>query len=591
MCGIAGFMTIDGRMPPASLIDTLASSLAHRGPDGNGRHLAASYYLMQTRLAIIDLVTGDQPIFAPDGTVVAVNGEIYNHVELRAQYAGDSFSTRSDCEMPLHSFRRLGARFAEPLRGMYAIALFDPKEETLYLSRDRFGQKPLYYAEVATGIIFASEPQAILKSGLIVPELSRRAGQELLQLQFTTGRATAFAGINRVLPGETMVVQRGRITGRHFLSALPDTPPEKIGEEEALERLDAALMDSVNVHQRSDVPYGLFFSGGIDSTAILAAMARLNASPVRAFTAGFPGTGVADERAHARALAQRLGAKHTEIEVTEEDFWQTLPLVVSATDDPAADYAIIPTWHLARAAARELKVVLGGEGGDEIFAGYGRYRSVRRPVIFGGRAMRTRGHLDGLGLLRDESRAWREGIAAAEARAARPGYSRLQAAQASDCAEWLPNDLLIKFDRCLMAHSMEGRAPFLDPAMTAAGFALPDHLKIRRGLGKHLLRLWLQRHVPESEPFAAKRGFTVPVGEWIAHRADGLGPLVAASAGVSMMCKPEGVLALFARLSGNAGKHGGMAAWLLLYFALWHKIHIEGVAARAMPIDEFLRLS
>ncbi|HRK72263.1 MAG TPA: asparagine synthase (glutamine-hydrolyzing), partial [Micropepsaceae bacterium] len=384
MCGIAGFMTIDGRMPPASLIDTLASSLAHRGPDGNGRHLAASYYLMQTRLAIIDLVTGDQPIFAPDGTVVAVNGEIYNHVELRAQYAGDSFSTRSDCEMPLHSFRRLGARFAEPLRGMYAIALFDPKEETLYLSRDRFGQKPLYYAEVATGLIFASEPQAILKSGLIVPELSRRAGQELLQLQFTTGRATAFAGINRVLPGETMVVQRGRITGRHFLSALPDTPPEKIGEEEALERLDAALMDSVNVHQRSDVPYGLFFSGGIDSTAILAAMARLNASPVRAFTAGFPGTGVADERAHARALAQRLGAKHTEIEVTEEDFWQTLPLVVSATDDPAADYAIIPTWHLARAAARELKVVLGGEGGDEIFAGYGRYRSVRRPVIFGG---------------------------------------------------------------------------------------------------------------------------------------------------------------------------------------------------------------
>ncbi len=588
MCGIAGFMTLDGRMPPASIMDTLAASLAHRGPDGQGRHAAPGLYLVQTRLAIIDLVTGDQPIFAPDGTVVAVNGEIYNHVELRAGFAADAFTTRSDSEMPLHSFRRDGVHFARSLRGMYAIALYDPREETLYLARDRFGQKPLYYAELPSGLIFASEPAAILKTGLVTPELSRRAAQELLQLQFTTGRATAFAGINRVLPGETMVVQHGRITGRHFLAALPDQAPETISEDAALARLDAALMDSVNVHQRSDVPYGLFFSGGIDSTAILACMARLNASPVRAFTAGFPGTGVADERGHARMLAKKLGAHHTEIEVTEADFWETLPRITMATDDPAADYAIIPTWHLARAAARELKVVLGGEGGDEIFAGYGRYRSVRRPVLFGGRAMRTRGQLDGLGLLRDETRGWRDGIAAAEARAARAGYSRLQAAQASDCAEWLPNDLLIKFDRCLMAHAMEGRAPFLDPAMIAAGFCLPDNLKIKGGLGKHLLRRWLAREVPESEPFASKRGFTVPVGEWIAGRADMLGKLIAANEGVKSLCRADGVAALFSRLARGSGKHDGMAAWLLLYFAVWHRVHIEGVAAD-MPTDELLR--
>ncbi len=334
-------------------------------------------------------------------------------------------------------------------------------------------------------------------------------------------------------------------------------------------------MDSVLVHQRSDVPYGMFLSGGIDSSALLACMAKLNDRPVRAFTAGFPGTDARDERAHAKTVARAAGAEHIEIEVTENDFWTTLPAIAAAMDDPAADYATLPTYLLAKEAARHLKVVLCGEGGDELFAGYGRYRSALRPRWFGGRQMRRRGIFDRLGILRAAT-GWRDGMEDAERRIAAGGGTRLQQAQALDCADWLPNDLLVKVDRCLMAHGLEGRTPFLDPKVAEFAFRLPDALKIRNGMGKYLLRKWLARALPAADAFSRKRGFTVPVAEWIAKRASALAPLVARNEGVAQICHPDKVDALFRTFGAKAGKRDGTACWQLLFYALWHRIHVEG---------------
>jgi len=320
----------------------------------------------------------------------------------------------------------------------------------------------------------------------------------------------------------------------------------------------------------------MFLSGGIDSTAVLAMMARLAQRPVKAFTIGFAASEVADERGAARAAAQAVGAEHVEIVFGEADFWRVLPQVVSAVDDPSADYAILPTYALA-GAAREagLKVILSGEGGDELFGGYGRYRSAMRPWWAGGRMARARGVLDGLGILRSEIAGWRDGIAAAEARNEGQGRTSLQVAQAVDCADWLPNDLLVKLDRCLMAHSTEGRTPYLDTEVAALAFRLPDELKVKHGLGKWLLRRWLADRLPDIRPFARKRGFTVPVARWIGQRAGEIGPVVARSPAVREICQPDAVERLFA---AAANKRAARAAWSLLFYALWHRRHIERVA-------------
>jgi len=572
MCGIAGLVLEQDRSCGAATLDALTRALAHRGPDGAGHHVAGSVALAHTRLAIIDLVTGDQPLFAGAAALVG-NGEIYNYRELREQNQLHC-ATGSDCEPPLHLWRRDGIGFADTLRGMYAIALHDRAARQVVLARDPFGIKPLYMAEVPGGIAFASEPQALIAAGLVQPRVRPMARTELLQLQFTTGAETIFEGISRVLPGETVVLADGAVTERHRRAALPEGGPEAITPEAALARLDAALEESVALHQRSDVPYGLFLSGGIDSAAVLAMMARLNERPVLAFTAGFDLPGAADERAAAAHLAQAAGARHVTVTVNEAMVWRHLPEIVACMDDPAADYAIIPTWFLARQARQEVKVVLCGEGGDEIFGGYGRYRAAMRPWWMGGKAMRARGAFDRLDLLRQPLTGWRDGIAAAEAAAATPGRSRLQVVQALDMADWLPNDLLVKLDRCLMAHGVEGRTPLLDPGVAAAVFRLPDALKVQGHSGKWLLRQWLAKHFPAAEPFKPKQGFTVPIGAWIAGVGERLGPLVAAQPGVAEVARPDRVAALFRHAGGE--KHRGFAAWHLLFYALWHRRHIEG---------------
>jgi asparagine synthase (glutamine-hydrolysing) len=573
MCGIAGLMTARKDGPDPTVLARMADALAHRGPDGRKHYLVGNVGVAHNRLAIIDLATGDQPLFEPGGAALVANGEIYNYVELRQELHGVNFATNSDCEPALWLYRRHGLGFIEKLRGMYALALHDPKAGRLILARNPFGIKPLYYVESEHGLAFASEPQALIAAGLAKPDIDPGPQAELLELQFTTRRDTIYLGIKRVLPGETIVVADGKIVERHRRAALPSEGPEECEEAAALDRLEKALLESVEMHQRSDVPYGMFLSGGIDSSALLALMARLTTRPVVALTAHFPGSQAHDEREAAEAVAKAVGAQHIEVDVTARDFWTLLPRVAAAMDDPAADYACVPTFKLAARAREEgLKVVLSGEGGDELFGGYGRYRSVMRPWWLGGRAMRRKGIFDGLGVLRSRTVGWRDGIAAAEATERINGRSRLQVAQAMDCADWLPNDLLAKLDRCLMAHGVEGRTPFLDPAVAGIAFRLPDRLKIRDRKGKWLLRRWLDGALPEAGAFAPKRGFTVPVAEWIHAEGAKLGPLVAAQPGIAEVAEPGAVAKLFR----DPRKHAGFAAWTLLFYALWHRHHIEG---------------
>ena len=568
MCGLAGFAMAPGLVPDLDALARMVRALHHRGPDGSGTVVRGPVALAHTRLAIIDLACSDQPFFAGEAALIA-NAEIYNYRELRAAMAGVAFASAGDCEPALHLFLADAAGFASALRGMYAIAI--DGGDTLSLSRDPFGIKPLYMAQTREGVAFASEPAALLAGGVVARSVVPQARDAMLNLQFTVGRQTIFDGITRVMPGETVTIADGRVVGSRIRAALPEAGVEEIGEDAALARLDEALMQSVALHLRSDVPYGMFLSGGIDSASILACMARLDERPL-AFTAGFDVPGAADERAQAGMVARAVGARHEAIEITEAEVWRHLPAIVACMDDPAADYAIIPTWFLARRARADVKVVLSGEGGDEMFAGYGRYRRATLPWWRGGRAMRSRGIFHGLDVLRAGPVDWRADYAAVAAGAE---GTPLQRAQAADVASWLPDDLLIKLDRCLMAHAVEGRTPFLDPGVAAAAWRLPDGLKIRGGQGKYLLRAWLARALPEARPFAPKQGFTVPVGAWIARHGTRLGAMVAAQPGVAEIADAGAVRGLFARA---AGRREGPAAWALLFYALWHRAHIEARA-------------
>ncbi|MGE5477841.1 MAG: asparagine synthase (glutamine-hydrolyzing) [Bacteroidales bacterium] len=570
MCGIAGIAAPNGQRPDHGVLARLADALGHRGPDGRGDYVRDNVGLVQTRLAIIDLEGGRQPILDPEGRAIVANGEVYNYIELTAALPDVRFATGSDCEPPLHLYAREGLAFMRRLRGMYALAIHDPIENRVVLARDPFGIKPLYVAEGPWGVAFASEAQALVRAGLVAPQVDARALHELLQLQFTCGTDTIFAGIRRVAPGEMLVIEDGRITQSRHVPALPENGSEHGSHASLLDRLDTVLMESVDLHQRADVPYGMFLSGGIDSSALLAMMARLNPRPVLAFTAGFPGTQVHDEREHARTLAKAVGAHHVEVEFAEDDFWTLLPQVAAAMDDPAADYACLPTYKLAQRARREVKVILAGEGGDELFGGYGRYRGAMRPWPFA-KAMRRTGTFDGLDVLRQPPAGWRDRFAAAERAARRPHRSRLQAAQALDCADWLPNDLLIKADRCLMHNAVEGRVPFLDAEVARFAFALSDKWKVHGNTGKWLLRQWLDKVLPAARPFDKKRGFTVPVAEWIAGRPQ-LAELVARQPCIEAIAGPSAVRDLFR----SCDKRTGFACWTLLFYALWHRHHVDG---------------
>ena len=568
MCGIAGIVMRDGAPVDRAVLDRLASALHHRGPDSEGFHLDGGVALVDTRLAIVDVAGGRQPLFGPKGAALVANGEIYNAPELR-QAMGSVFATLSDCEPAVHLYEREGADYAAQLRGMYAIAIHDPATDRVLLSRDPFGIKPLYYVQTDTLFAFASEPQALFAAGLAQSVLRPGATVELMQLKHVTGVDTIFAGVERVAPGETLVLEGGRIVDRRRLATVPPRTHTRQRRAPALAHFDAVMADSVAVHLRTDVPYGLFFSGGVDSTILLHLMRRLSATPVRALTIGYEGRDPADESFGALKAARALGADCTRVEMGADDFWRLAPRVAAAVDDPTADPAVLPTYVLGRAAREAgLKVVLSGEGADELFGGYARYRRATVPLI-GGRDNGKSGVFDGVPALAQAFEGWSRPFDALAA--ASPGRSRLDRLQALDCEERLPNSLLVKLDRCLMANSVEGRTPFLDREVAEFAATLPDHLRANPRHGKVLLRHWLARRAPQTRPFARKRGFNPPVGRWMHDRREAIASLVAAQPGVTAFADRAAVIRVF-----DAAREAPQPAWSLLYYALWHATRILG---------------
>ena len=553
MCGIAGILGADETAEAA--VRRMIETLQHRGPNGIRVESGPGWAVAHARLSIIDLEGGWQPLHAGGSTVIG-NGEIYNYIELIEEFGlQDKLTTGSDFEPLLHLYNLEGEKAFTRLRGMYAFCLIGADGRT-WLVRDPFGIKPLYYAEQAGPVAFASEPRALVEQ----PTVNLHQAGQLLELNYSLESPGLFAGVRRLAPGAVVEILED---GPDFKAPVPALARRRVGggEDDLLRRLDAVLEDSVRVHQRSDVPYGLFLSGGIDSSTIATLMARLNERAVTAYTCGFDAPGARDERAHAEAVARALDLDWRETTFGEEDFWRILPEVAWCLDDPTTDYATLPTWKLAEAARGTLTVVLSGEGGDELFAGYSRYRRAQRPPWLGGRPAEPQG---ASGPPLDD---WRD----AALQATQPWMTPLQRAQAADIATWLPNDLLLKLDRTLMAHGLEGRTPFLDREVAAFAFNLPDRFKVRGRYGKWLLRKWLDTHLPAAAPWAKKKGFTVPVAAWIAPRARDLAPALAGHEGLAQVCDRDAVRAVFEHDDQPSGR------WPLLFYAVWWNIHVAGM--------------
>lgn len=588
MCGIAGIHHCRGEADAARLRAS-AGRLAHRGPEDEGLWVDGSVGLAHTRLSIIDLEGGHQPLTADDGALVLVaNGEIYNHVELRAELEarGHRFATHSDCEVLLHAYREHGDDFLAEVCGMFAFALWDGRRQRLLLARDRLGIKPLFLRHLPDGLAFGSELKALRPLGGR-PEVDPAALAEYLAHQFSGGRRTLWADTERLLPGELVTIEQGRITGHRRYWDARDVAPREVGFDTAAAEFDALFDRVLRQHLRADVPIGLFLSGGVDSGVLAGRLRRLHDEPLEGYSVGFRNAGFRDELPLAEATAQRLGIPLHQVRPSIDDLMQALPRSIWAADELMRDYANLPTLMLAQAAGGRHKVVFSGEGGDEVFAGYRRYapkpleRALKRllaPGSGGFRASRAvarrqRHQLYGDTLLAAAPAAgsvFREAWQAAPA-----GWSDLQRRQYVDLVTALPDNLLVKADRMLMHHGVEGRVPFLDHRVVEFGLALPDRLKVRDGHGKWFLKQWAARFLDRDALFAPKRGFHVPFrqqfGDAALQRVERALP---AHPAIRAWFQPHGVRARLAadRRAGELSRAGSA----LLEFALWHQLFIDG---------------
>lgn len=595
MCGIAG--VVSANPIEVTLLDDMARRLAHRGPDGQGRHVAGNVGLLHTRLAIIDLEGGAQPLYNEDRSLILVaNGEIYNYRELRTELEalGHRFATHSDCETILHGYEAWGIAFLDRLQGMFAFALHDVQRGELILARDRLGIKPLYYCRDSQGLAFASEIKALLPwSGK--PEVDPQGLAQLLQSNFTCAPRTLLQGVTKLPPAHLARIDTRTLAIKlhAYWSPLQVTPLD-LGLNDALEHFDGLMQDVMDIHMRADVPLGLFLSGGVDSSLLAAMLAQRMAEPLRTFSVGFPGSSVHNELDAARRVAEQFHTRHSVFEVSADDMLNCLPRSVWAADDLTADYANLPVSMLAEQAGAELKVVFSGEGGDEVFAGYGRYRSpwikrawaaMRAP---GSGGFRSKGVFDGTRAalfsprLAEALPSWRQPFQQAWQRTPRQ-WTQLQRMQCVDLETWLPDDLLTKADRMLMAWGIEGRVPFLDHRVVEFGLALPDAYKIEGRTGKRFLRLWGERYLPREHLWARKKGFTVPVNDWLrGERLQTLLKVLPEADGIRAWFDPSEVRKLL-RAQQQGGRHGS-AIWTLLSFAVWHRIFVEGAGEK--PADQ-----
>ena len=587
MCGIAGILVRDGDVDEG-LLRRMAAALAHRGPDDLGVYVAGPLGLAQTRLSIIDLERGHQPM-VDGGLALAANGEIYNFVELRHELesGGRRFTTASDSETILHLYALKGLDALASLHGMFAFALHDARARRLVLARDRLGMKPLYYARFPDRILFASEVKGLLAAWPHEPELEPAALLQSLQNQFNSGDTSLIRGIRRLPPATALVVDADLNLSEHVYWSPLHVTPRALDFDQAAAEFEPLFRQVMLEHLRSDVPYGLFLSGGVDSAVLLAMVTELTGRPVRTFSVGYAEGGSADERADAAAVARRFDAEHAEIVLDGDRVFRRLPHMVWSTDDLLYDYASLPTSFLAEHAARELKVVLTGEGGDEVFAGYSRYR---RPLLqrwaqdlvrpgSGGFRTRPRWRSQWARLtfgaeLRSVAAAWRRPFIDAW-RATPRAWSHTTRCQYTDTVTYLPDDLLVKADRVLMGFGLEGRVPYLDHRIVEFAFGLPDGLKVRGRQGKLFLKRWAERRLPSAHLWRRKRGFYVPVSRWLqGDFLDGLARHLPTHPVVRRWFQPEGVAELVRaqQKRGNATRE----LWELLQLAIWHRIFVEG---------------
>jgi asparagine synthase (glutamine-hydrolysing) len=589
MCGIAGFMLREGARPDRDELGRMAAALAHRGPDDRGIHCSGPVGLAQTRLSIIGLATGHQPMICEDRQLaLAANGEVYNYLELNAELREQGLRPRtdSDSETILLAYAARGLDCLAELRGMYAFALHDARAGRLILGRDRLGIKPLFYVRLADRIAFASEIKGLLAILPGQPRVNPVALRRFLQNQFASGEETILEGIRRVPPGEVLIIDRDlRIEHRRYWSAL-DIQPRAIGPEEAQVELDGLLDLAMREHMRSDVPFGLFLSGGVDSAVLAALLQTHGAGRIKSFSVGYRGTAMAHELDEAARVAAHFGLDHQALELELGDVFARIPHTVWAADELMRDYANLPTSILAQTAAAHLKVVFSGEGGDEVFAGYRRYspppteRWIKGLLHPGSGGFRTRGQWSGhwsrrllgpaLASVTEPDRApflqaWRSTPAS---------WSDMQRRQYTDLVTALPDNLLVKTDRMLMGFGLEGRVPFLDHRIVEFGLSLPDRLKVRGHRGKWLLKRWAEPLLPPGHLTRPKRGFHVPVEEWLTgDLAARVGERLCRSPGIRDWFNVAAIPGLVA--ARRAGKGGSRELFGMMQFAIWHRLFID----------------
>jgi len=612
MCGIAGIVRWDGAPVPEHEIRDMCSAIVHRGPDDEGVYLGDGVALGMRRLSIIDLEGGRQPISNEDGSVwIVFNGEIYNYRELRRdlEQRGHLFKTDSDTETIVHLYEEHGARCVERLRGMFAFAIWDERARQLLLARDRLGIKPLYYADRGNEIVFASELKPILQLARVPRAVDWGAAHHLFTSLSTPSSRSIVDGVAKLEPARTAVASRTspRLRIEKYWD-IQFTPNERASEGELIEQLRHLLTESVALHQISDVPVGAFLSGGIDSSAVVALMSRPAAGRLKTFSIGFAESAF-DELPHARQVAAQFNTDHHDV-VLNPDVVQIVEDLTWYLDEPFGDTSAIPTYMVSKLASAHVKVVLSGDGGDELFAGYDKYvveqRERRRDRIPAplramasgvGRLMPhgmtgrqflrhlgltgARRYLDASAMLREDEmrRLFRldaydqmqRNVVLADARHELSSYGDdwLAAVQYRDLHTYLPLDILTKVDRATMAHSLEARPPLLDHRLAEFAATIPAHYRLRGGTTKYLFKQAMRGILPDAIIDRQKHGFAVPMATWfrgeLAEFARGL--LLSQACrerGVFNPAQVERLLTLNAR-----GRDLDLQLWTMMSFELW----------------------
>ncbi|MEO5619212.1 MAG: asparagine synthase (glutamine-hydrolyzing), partial [Candidatus Eisenbacteria bacterium] len=559
MCGFAVWFDPEGGRPERTWLEAAADALAHRGPDDSGFHIEDGVGLAFRRLSIVDVATGAQPLANEDGSVrIVFNGEIYNHAEIRPELEahGHRYRTASDTETIVHAYEQWGEECVTRLRGMFAFALFDRNRRRLLLARDRVGIKPLYFARAGRALVAASEVKALFAFPGVERRVHLPGVVEHLTLRYAAAPATLFEGIEKLRPAHTMAVDARGSVARRFWSVNYE-PKHEIADGTALEELESRLTESVRLRLMSEVPLGALLSGGVDSSVVVALMSRLLERPVQTFSVGFDEPGPYNELPFARTVARHLGTEHREILISPRDLLREIPSLAWHQDEPVSEPAAIPTFLVSQLARETVTVVLTGEGGDELFAGYPKYavdplarrlaalpEGLREPLLRHGvdrlpfrfrklkvvaRSARFRDEAERLAawfagfageerqrLLSPEMRR-HDGLGAAAFRAALAESSArrpLDRMLDADLRLWLPDDLLMKVDKMSMAASIEARVPLLDHPLIEWAARLPDRFKVRGLEGKVLLKRLARRLIPREVVDRPKVGFTVPLAPW-----------------------------------------------------------------------------